>query len=112
MFRKALIAAVAAGSLAGCSTAQFTQLDTITTSFIASVQSEAALACKIIPTVDSIVSIFNAAIGQTAGAIAAIVCAASPPPASARFRALPPQGYSPVVIGKTPGGIVISGWRA
>lgn len=119
--RKSLIATALAGSLAlaGCGTTTTntlpTSLDTLTTTFIADAQAAAADACKVIPTVASIVSIFNAGIGTTIAGVTAAVCSVAPPPASARFGALPTAGTgsAAVVLGNIPSTTIqVTGWKA
>jgi len=68
----------------------------------------------VIPTVDSILAIFNSGIAATATAVANAVCSAAPPTASAAFKALPLRAQapnSPAVIGSV-NGVTVTGWRA
>ena len=110
MLGAAMSALMAAG---GCSTTQVQQLDTITTSFIQSVQELTAASCGIIPEAGAIVSIFNATVGATIATVGAAICKAAPPPASAAFQAIPLKaaGSTPVVVG-TVNGVAVTGWRA
>lgn len=110
----------AALALAGCTNSSGTNtvpttLDTLTTTFLADVQAAAADACKVVPTIASIASIFNAGIGTTVASIASAVCAVSPAPASARFGALPTAGSggAAAVLGTIPStNIQVTGWKA
>jgi len=110
--RKLMLGAVMATGLAACSTTN--GVTTIDPNFIASVQSIASTACSVIPTVDSIIAIFNSGIAATATAVANAVCTAAPPKASLAFKALPLRAAapdSPAVIG-TINGVTVIGWRA
>lgn len=96
---------IAALTLGGCTTAQVT-------SFIGQVQADAAIACKFIPTVATILAFFNAGIGATVASVTAAICSAVPPPASAKFKSLPLRsaGGVPGVTGIV-NSIPIVGWR-
>ncbi len=110
--RKLMLGAAMATGLAACST--INGVTTVDPNFIASVQSIASTACSVIPTVDSIIAIFNAGIAATATAVANAVCSAAPPKASAVFKALPLRAQvpnTPAVIG-TVNGVQVTGWRA
>ena len=110
--RKFLLSTALAGALAACSTVN--GVTTVDPNFIASVQSIAATACSIVPTVDTILAIFNAGIAATATAVSSAICSAAPPKASAAFKALPLKAEAPnnpAVIG-TVNGVQVTGWRA
>lgn len=110
--RKLMLSAVMAIGLAACST--INGVTTVDPNFISSVQSITATACAIIPTVDSIVAIFNSGIAATATAVANAICSAAPPKASLAFKALPLRAAAPntpAVIG-TVNGVTVTGWRA
>jgi hypothetical protein len=110
--RNLMLGAAMAAGLAACST--INGVTTIDPNFIASVQSIAATACSVIPTVDSIIAIFNAGAGATATAVAGAICSAAPPKASAALKALPLRSQSPntpAVIGSV-NGVTVTGWRA
>jgi hypothetical protein len=100
--RMVLIATLALG---GCTTAQVT-------SFIGQVQADAAIACKFVPTVATILAFFNAGIGATVATVTAAICAAVPQPSSSKWLALPRYGAGgpPVYTGNV-GNIPIIGWR-
>ena len=109
--RKLMLSAAAAIGLAACSTINgVTQVDP---NFIASVQTITAQACAIVPTVDSIIAIFNTGVAATATAVSSAICAAAPKPKSAAFYALPLKaaGGAPAVVG-TVSGVQVTGWRA
>jgi hypothetical protein len=91
--------------LTGCTTAQVT-------TFIGDVQADAALVCKFVPTVATVLSFFNAAIGATVSTVTAAICAAVPPPTSARYLGLPrlSVGGAPGTVGYV-GNTPIQGWR-
>jgi hypothetical protein len=103
--RKTFLAVIVAASLAGCTTTQVTD-------FIGQVQADAAIACKFVPTVATILAFFNAGVGATVGSVTAAICAAIPPPASARYLALPryKTGGVPAIVGSV-GQIPVIGWR-
>jgi hypothetical protein len=112
--RKLLSSAAVAASLAAAGCATTNGVTTVNPNFIASVQSISATACSIIPTVDTIIAIFNAGIAATATAVSNAICGAAPPKSSGRFKALPTEAQAPnrpVVIG-TVSGIQVTGWRA
>jgi hypothetical protein len=107
-------------ALGACSTVQVEQT---AAQVEQAIQSGAAAACGVIPTVSTVLSVIAAVTGQseivglTQGAIAAIegdICSAVPAPASARFRALPRAslGKAPAVIGVSKSGTTVVGWRA
>lgn len=103
--RKLMMSATTAIFLvvAGCSTTQVQQIET----FIGQVQAATAQACKFVPTVNTIITMVNSGIGQVVGVVTAAICNAIPPPASARFKALPlVNNGAPVTIAPN-----ISGWR-
>ena len=104
--RKMLLSLALAGgiALAGCSTTQVQQAET----FIGQVQADAALVCKFVPDVTTILSIVNSGIGQVVGAVVQAICNAVPPTASARYKALPRAGGGGNAVQVSPG---ISGWR-
>lgn len=111
--RKALTIGLLASYLmvSGCAT-----LNQQTANFLAQVQSFTAQACKFIPTIDTILAIFNAGIATTVGTIATTVCAAVPPVATVRYRALPRAGTGApaMAVGSVRsqiGNVVINGWR-
>jgi hypothetical protein len=107
--RKFLLSIVVATTvtLGGCGTTQVQQIET----FIGQVQADAALVCKFVPEVSTIIALVNSGIGQVVGAVVQAVCNAIPPPASAQFRALHFRGLGPAVTVSTVGNIPISGWR-
>ncbi len=110
--RKFVLSTALAGALAACSTVN--GVTTVDPNFIASVQSITATACSIIPTVDSIIALFNAGIAATATAVSGAICAAAPKQASAAFKALPLKAAAPnnpAVIGAV-NGVQVTGWRA
>lgn len=96
------------GSLAllgGCTTMQIT-------SVIGQIQAYTAVACKFIPTVATILAFLNAGIGTAVGTVGAAICASVPPPASAKFQALPHyRAGGPAVVAGQAGNIVVTGWR-
>lgn len=111
--RRLFISSVTAAAivLGGCSTTQVTD-------FLGQVQAAAAVACKFVPTIDTILSI-AAALGfapatAAAGAVTAVssaICSQVPPPASAAYGRLPLKGVGPAVsVGKV-GGVAVNGWR-
>jgi hypothetical protein len=91
-------------TVGGCSTTQTQQIET----FIGQVQADAALVCKFIPDVATIISLVNSGIGQIAGLVVQAVCNSIPPPASARYKALPLRSGGGAAVTVAPG---ISGWR-
>ncbi len=99
-----LTAAAVAMSTASCSTTQIGNIET----FIGQVQADAALVCKFVPTVATIISVVNAGIGQVVGAVVMAICNAVPPPTSAQYRALPLRSGGGAAIQVAPG---IAGWR-
>lgn len=103
--RKMLLIITMFVGLAGCTTTQIT-------SFIGQVQADAAIACKFIPTVATILAFFNASIGATVSSVTAAICSAVPPPASAKYQALPHYRTTgiPAVAG-TVTNIPVIGWR-
>jgi hypothetical protein len=110
--RKITIAALTSLTLlGGCSTVQVTD-------FLKLVQADAATACLFVPTIDTILAV-AAALGIPATGIAGAaidtvakaICAQVPPPASARFKALAPQGGGPAQTVAVIGGIPINGWK-
>ncbi len=110
--RKWLVSTALAGSLVigGCSTMQVTN-------FLGQVQAATASACLFVPTIDTILAVAGAlGIPATAIAGAAIntiantICSKVPPPSSARYKSLSPQGGPAKTIG-TVNGIFINGWR-
>lgn len=116
--RKSFIALALASTLtlASCQNAGTpSSLQAATAQFIQEVQAGAAVACKVVPTVAAIVSVFNAAVGATVGSVTAAICAAVPPAASARYGALQRYGAGPAsYIGTTTVGtntVVVTGWR-
>lgn len=106
--RKMLLTGVMAIGLSGCAT-----LSQNTVNFINQVEQITAQACKFIPEAVVILNIFNSGVGTTVNAVANAICAAVPPPASAKFRSLPrfATGMPPVVVGNS-NGVQIIGWRA
>jgi hypothetical protein len=64
-----------------------------------------------VPTIATILSLFNAGIATTVGGLATAICASVPPPASAKFSALPRYGAGPAVTTGNIGTIPINGWR-
>ena len=106
---KFLTVGVVAGSLllAQCSTTQVQQVET----FLGQVQAYTAQVCKFVPTIDTIISIVNSGVGQVVGAVGSAICNAVPPPASARFRALPRLGAPFAGTAGTLNGVTINGWR-
>lgn len=108
--RKLFLVTAFAGSLAACSTVN--GVATVDPSFIASVQSITATACSIIPTVDTIIALFNAGVASTATAVSSAICSAIPPKASAAFKAIPLKAGSnnPAVCG-TANDVPINCWR-
>lgn len=105
--RKLLIALVASVSLASCSTTQVQQAE----AFIGQVQTYAAQVCHFVPEVATIVAIWNATAGATVAGVGGAICALVPPPASARYKALPLKDVGPPQQVGVIGGITISGWR-
>ncbi len=94
------------GSLAvlgGCTTLQITDA-------IGQIQAYTAVACKFIPTVATILAFLNAGIGTAVGTVGAAICAAVPPPATARYQALPLRGH-PAASVSVVSGIPVTGWR-
>ncbi len=110
--RKTTIAAMTALSLlVGCSSVQITN-------FLAQVQADAAAACQFVPTIDTILAVAAALgipassiVGAAVDTVAQAICRQVPPPASARFRALAPQGQGPARAVGAFNGIQINGWR-
>jgi hypothetical protein len=109
---KIIIPIVFAGTLAACTTAQVTALNTATASVISTIQAGVATACEIFPDAADVASIFNSTLGATIGIVESAICSAAPPPASAAFKKLPLKvsGSAEVVVG-TVNGTVIHGWR-
>ena len=107
--RKFLLLSVVATTitLGGCGTTQVQQIET----FIGQVQAYAAQVCKFVPDVATIIALVNSGIGQVVGAVGQAVCNAIPPPASARYMALPRRGAGPAVTVGTSGSVPISGWK-
>ncbi len=123
--RRALLGSAAlALPLGACSTTQVQQAQQTITQVITTVQAYAATVCGFLPEASVIVNIIVAITGQAVvGTISSVVlqtveqtiCKLVPPPASARYKALPLQGVgNPVVIG-TPvingQPVPVSGWR-
>jgi hypothetical protein len=110
--RKMTIAAVTALSLlTGCSSVQIT-------SFLAQVQADAASLCLFVPTIDTILNVAAALgipatgiAGAAINTVAAAICSQVPPPASARFRSLAPQGGGPAKTVGNVNGVQVNGWR-
>lgn len=119
--RKLAIALLCAGSLAGCTAAQ---IQSATTTIEGDIQAGVAAACGIVPTLATITEVASVLFPGSAGligivasgeaAIEADICKAVPPAASAKFRAIPRAAYgvAPAVIGVTPHGVGVTGWRA
>lgn len=105
--RKFILTSLLALSLGACSTAQVQQAE----DFIGKVQAYAAQACHFIPEVATIVSIWNSVAGATVAGVGGAICAAVPPPASARYKALNLKGAGPAVQTGIIGGIPVTGWR-
>lgn len=107
--RKFLLTSVTAATigLAGCSTTQVQQIET----FLGQVQSYTAQVCHFVPEIATIVALVNSGIGTVVGAVGQAVCNAIPPPASARFMAIPLKGTGPAVNAGNIGNIPITGWR-
>ena len=118
--RRNLLASAAIIPLAGCTTAQ---VETAEQQIIDTIQAFAAAACGIIPTAKTILAVL-AGFGVSIAGVTAVVlqqveqaiCNAVPPPASARYRAIPLQGTgaAPVTIGAAPtpqGNVPVVGWR-
>lgn len=106
-----LTAAAVAISTAGCTTTQVTN-------FLGQVQQAAAIACKFVPTIDTVLAVAGSlgfapatAAAGAVNAVAAAICASVPPTTSARYRALAPQGLGPARTIGNIGGIPINGWR-
>lgn len=117
--RKLLLSAFAGLTLlAGCATNPTTGVTTVSPSFIASVQSIASTTCAFIPTVDTIIAMFNAGIGATATAVSSAICSGvSKPAASARLKGLPFRSSGAVAAPLTNViingvSVPITGWRA
>ncbi len=98
-------------SVAGCSTVQVT-------SFLAQVQAATAQACLFVPTIETILAVAQALgipavgiVGGAIGTVAGAICKQVPPPASARYKTLLPQGGGPAKTIGTVNGIAINGWR-
>ncbi len=119
--RRSLLAGAAVAPLAGCATPQ--PGVNIIQQIIDTVQQWAAVACGIIPTAQSILSLL-AGFGVPLTGVGAIVlqqveqaiCAAVPPPASVRYRSIPLRTAAsvPGFIGNAPtpnGPVPIHGWR-
>jgi hypothetical protein len=111
--RKTMIAAVTAlFLLTGCSTTQITN-------FLGQVQADAAAACLFVPTIDTILAVASALgipltniAGAAVNTVANAICSQVPPPASARFKSLSPQGGGPAKTVGNFNGIPINGWRS
>lgn len=110
--RKLLLGSVTAIciTIGGCTTTQVTD-------FLGQVQAATATACKFVPTIDTILQIAGslgfAPATAAAGAVTAVanvICAQVPPPASARYQQLYRQGGPARAVG-TVGGVSINGWR-
>jgi hypothetical protein len=126
--RRTLLASAAIAPLAGCATpgtppTPGPTLQQIIQQVIDTVQSWAATVCGIIPTAKSILDVI-AGFGISVASIGSVglqlvqqaICAAVPPPASARFRSIPLRGVSaaPGPIGPAPtpaGPVPVNGWR-
>lgn len=109
--RKLLLCSALALSVGACSTAQVSTLSSDTANVVQAVHESAANLCKIIPEAGSIVSIFNAAIGATVSTVTNAICSQVPPPASAKYKALPAfhaVAPAPVAIVS---GVTVTGWR-
>jgi len=118
--RKFMLGAALASSiaLAGCTAAQ---IEAAATTVENDIQAGTAALCGIVPTLPAITSVAGvlfpgissitevAIAGETA--IEKEICSAAPPPASARFKALPLKSAPPAVIGRTAHGVVVTGWR-
>lgn len=110
MMRKTILALPLALSLAGCTTTQVTD-------FLKQVQAAAAQACLFVPTIDTILSVatalgipWTAVVGPAINTVANAICSQVPPPASAAYRSLLPQGGPAKTIGVY-NNIPINGWR-
>ena len=100
-------ATAVAFSATGCST-----LNPGTATFLGEIQAFTAQACKFVPTIATIVAIFNAGIATGVGGIATAICASLPPPTSAQFHNLHKYGLSPVPSHASDiGNLPINGWR-
>jgi len=119
--RKFMLATALCTTLGACSAAQ---IQSATTTIEGDIQAGVAAACGIVPTLATITSVAAVMFPGSAGligivasgeaAIEADICKAAPPPASARYRALPRAAYgvAPATIGVTPHDVVVRGWRA
>lgn len=118
MIRKLLMSTAIAVSvsLGACTTTQVTD-------FLKLVQADTATACQFVPTIDTILAVASAlgipataivgplvVVGGAIDTVAHAICSQVPPPASARFRALPTRGGPAATVGKV-NGVVINGWR-
>ena len=112
--RKLFLALALSGSLglASCTTPITASQEA---QFIAEVQAGAAAACKVVPTVAAILGVFNVVVGASVSAVVTAICAAVPPPASARYGAIHRLGAgSASYIGVTTVGthtVAVTGWR-
>lgn len=110
--RKFLMTSLTAAmiGLGGCTTTQVTD-------FLKLVQAATATTCKFVPTIDTILSVatalgipWTAIVGGAIGTVANAICSQVPPPSTAAYRSLLPQGGPAKTIG-TYQNIPINGWR-
>ncbi len=103
--RKTVMAIAMCLSLMGCTTTQITD-------FIGQVQADAAIACRFIPTVATVLAFFNVGIGATVASVTAAICAGVPQPSSAKYQALPHYRTSSIpAVSGTVNNIPVIGWR-
>ena len=112
MYSKSLIAAAVALTLTtgGCVTNPATGQSQIDPNFLQTVQQVTATACAVLPTVETVVAIFNQNAAQTAQQVSTAICSAVSTKA-ARAAPLSSTRGAPAVLGVTPSGIKIQGWR-
>ena len=105
-------------TLGGCTAMQ---IETAVTSVESTIQSGVAVACGVVPELNTIISVAGVLFpgiasitALTSAGIVAVehdICSAAPPVASLRYKSLPRYGAYPAPIGTTVHGVPVTGWR-
>ena len=112
--KKTILAAIAylAVGLTSCTTLPGSTTPTLDPAVIGQIQQDVAAACGIVPTVATIITVFNPGIGAAISAADAAICAAvAAAPPSPKLLASS-SALHPVQVGVLPNGVSITGYKA